>query len=175
MGLRRIRKQSQTADLAAQIHGSYVKGFSVPGALRTVEERYPNVSKNVIRSMTAKVYTQREALDAMLSGNMGHFVNIAKALGCGSGDVRFTTYVKFKDENTGVIKDFWQDIVVEQIDKTAKLGEFVKFLAKEALLSAREKAYKPPTLGDDVSSRLLIDSGAIRITGWECLGTTGGD
>lgn len=169
MSLRRIRKQSQTADLAANIHGAYVKGFSIPGAEMKVGERYPNVSSKVVRSMAEKIYTQRERIDNLLSGNMGGFVNIAKALGCGSGDVRFTTYVKFKDAHTGLIKDFWQDIVVEQIDKTARLGEFVKFLAKEALLSAREKAYTPPTLGEDITSRQLIDSGAIRITGWECL------
>lgn len=169
MAMKRVRKVSQTADLAATIHGVYNQGQGIARAIDTARARYPGLSGTTIATMVNKVYNQRSHMDDYFSGNMGAFSNPLKAFGCSGNSIRFTTYATFLDDSTGLPKEFWVDTVVTFEKTPIHKSELVWFLYNEGINRAKQMGYNPRGLLPGSTAGELMQSGVLKITGFQCI------
>lgn len=169
MAMKRIKKVSQSADLAATIHSAFNKGEDIHRAIDTAQSRYPGLPAKTISTMANKVYTQRSTLGDFFQGNMGAFTNPLKAFGCTGDSIRFTTYATFLDADTGLPKEFWIDTVVTFEKTPIHKSDLVWFLYNEGINRAKQQGYNPRQLISGATATELLASGVLKITGFHCV------
>lgn len=169
MALRNPKKLNQTNDLRANIHHSFEVGSSKEGALLAAADRYPKLSKSTIRSLIEQIYGERNILDEITSKPGGQFTSLKSLFGCKGSKVLLTAYIEVELPDTGEVREFGFDLLVEPDKKTFNLSGFWKDVLAEMKTAIQNKKYKFPKLPKGVTAYNLARKGVLSFKGFKCI------